>query len=148
MGTVRVNTCPECGAPSRDGRSCREQFDALMALEYNDPEGLGAVHHLTVLCYVLQHPSRYSMPAVIWGKAALKAAVQHSVPPRELRRQAGRLFGGSARVRGVLPIAGLHRTQWKMTIADVYGCDPGEYTNRVEAWARSIAGQIEASRKI
>jgi hypothetical protein len=119
-----------------------------MALEYGDPEGLGSVHHLTILCYVLQHPSRYSSPAVVWGRAALKAAVSQRVPPRELRRQAGRVFGGSARVRGVIPATGPHRVQWTMTIADVYGCEPGEYISLIEAWARSIASQLEGTRKI
>ncbi|APV45250.1 hypothetical protein Dform_01935 [Dehalogenimonas formicexedens] len=52
--------CHECGAELPAGLSCETYFHRALAWDFEDPAGAGAVHHLTVLCYFLQHPSRYS----------------------------------------------------------------------------------------
>ncbi len=46
--------CPECGAP---GSACATRFDEYLVLEFTDA-GFGAVHHLTVGTYMLQHSSQ------------------------------------------------------------------------------------------
>lgn len=49
--------CPECGAPLPEGGSCRDNFDALLALEWEIPGGPGEIAHFyAVGSYVLQHP--------------------------------------------------------------------------------------------
>ncbi len=46
--------CPECGAPDS---ACEARFHELLALEFEEA-GYGAVHHLTVATYMLQHSSK------------------------------------------------------------------------------------------
>ncbi len=46
--------CPVCGAVHPDGATCEDVFNALLALAFSDPVA-GAAHHLTVMCYMLQH---------------------------------------------------------------------------------------------
>ena len=47
--------CPQCGAEYPAEDSCRDRFDRCLALEYENPTAWGAVHHLTVVCYMLHH---------------------------------------------------------------------------------------------
>jgi hypothetical protein len=47
--------CPLCGGEFASIEQCRERFDLCMALEYQNPSAYGAVHHLSVVCYMLQH---------------------------------------------------------------------------------------------
>jgi hypothetical protein len=51
--------CADCGAPAAEGETCRGMFDQLLAHEYALPEAFGAVHHLPVAVYSLQHPRGY-----------------------------------------------------------------------------------------
>ena len=46
----------ECGQPAE---TCEQAWGECLALEFSDPE-YGAVHHLTVSAYMLQHPGRLS----------------------------------------------------------------------------------------
>ncbi|MCB0192999.1 MAG: hypothetical protein KDJ65_13730 [Anaerolineae bacterium] len=47
--------CLHCGANIQPNESCRDRFDLCLALEFENPIAFGAVHHLTVACYMLQH---------------------------------------------------------------------------------------------
>ena len=46
--------CPECGAPAQ---SCETRYHECLVKEFSEP-GYGAVHHLTVATYMLQHSSK------------------------------------------------------------------------------------------
>ncbi|SFA89379.1 hypothetical protein SAMN04488072_103115 [Lentibacillus halodurans] len=52
--------CSECGAKETDGFSCYELFCFPLAWEHNDPE-LYALHFWLVSCYMIQHPSNYTV---------------------------------------------------------------------------------------
>lgn len=83
----KAATCPECGARWQDGVTCREHFERMLAREFEDPAGAGTVHHLTVLCYGIQHPSMYSPQGLIEAKALLVAFVEHGESPASVRRR-------------------------------------------------------------
>jgi hypothetical protein len=51
--------CPECQGVWLAGNTCSVCFNLMLAWEFEHPEA-ASVHHLTVLCYYLQHPSMYS----------------------------------------------------------------------------------------
>ena len=46
--------CPECGAPAG---KCESRYHECLVKEFSEP-GYGAVHHLTVSAYMLQHSSK------------------------------------------------------------------------------------------
>ena len=49
-----MSNCPECGAPEN---LCQARFDEFLVLEFTDA-GYGAVHHLTVAAFMVQHSSK------------------------------------------------------------------------------------------
>ena len=57
-GTLsKMDPCPSCGAVWEDGQDCQQRFDECLALEFSHPT-FGAVHHLTVPAFMLQHSGK------------------------------------------------------------------------------------------
>jgi hypothetical protein len=130
------NHCPECGAP---GTACAEQFNECLALEFTDA-GFGAVHHLTVAAYLLQHSSRLTRQGWIYERDLLKEFLIENQSPEFVRsRNKDLLESGKRRFnlrsRGGSPVIG--RTAWTKTIMDVCTQDAFTYCADVTAWARS-----------
>jgi hypothetical protein len=130
-----------------EGKTCREAFEELISREFQDPV-CGQVHHLTVLCYDLQHPLQFTREALEWSRAALQAAVEQGVSPVELRRFARRQFSGKAKpkvTRQAQPEEAAPRIHWRMTALDVLGESAEGHNQRVEAWARSVLEDLRGS---
>jgi hypothetical protein len=138
--------CPECGAVLRDIESCQEQFHALLYLENENPAEAAQVHHLMVMCYMLQHNS-YSDEAATGVIGMLEANLKRGVPPAELRRRMKdevdsgnrkwKITGSTTFTRGLA---------WSMTIVDIDSADPACYAERVTEWARSVLATIRVQR--
>jgi hypothetical protein len=121
--------------------TCRDHFDQMLAWEFEDPVGAGAVHHLTVLCYYIQHPSLYSPEGLAQAKQILKAFVEDGVTPAEMRkRNRDRVDSGKRdwKVSGGQPASHGQTFVWRLTIMDVAPFGLDGYTERVQQWARSI----------
>lgn len=133
-------TCPECGAIWPDERRCRDYFDQMLAWEFEAPGGAGAVHHLTVLCYHLQHPSLYSPAGLAWARAALAEFVEQGMPPQELRRRSRRALDSGTRAWNVTgaPASYAVQPRWATTVVDAASGGLDGYKARVAAWARSV----------
>ncbi len=140
--------CPQCGALPINGLDCRQQFEALLALEYQDPTGYGAAHHLLVMSYVLQHPDEFTDQALEWERHSLKSALD-GLPPSELRKQAGKSFNGQAHVKKKTPS---HPpgwpAQWPLTVSYIYAAIEKEYNTTqyielVKTWAGSIIDTLK-----
>ena len=136
--------CPDCGATLRDGRSCQEQFEALLFLEYDYPQSAARVHHLMVMCYMLQH-NRYSDEAARWVIDGLKAFLEHGVSPAQLRKQNRDVVDSGLRKWKVIGSTTLTRNiAWPLTIMDVNSVDPVHYCVTVNAWARATLDAVRA----
>jgi hypothetical protein len=110
--------------------------------EFQDPE-LMAEHFLTVASYNLQHPAQFTEEAIAGLRVAFIDRLDKGTPVSELRRRAGRAYGGPRRV--LRPEAERRPTPraWPMTIADVYLPDqPAGAAGRVRAWAASIRAAL------
>ncbi len=132
--------CPECGAPWSGGRTCRDYFDEMLAREFADPAGAGSVHHLTVLCYGIQHPSMYSDEGWDEAIALLSEFVERGTPPDEVRRRnQARLDSGHRawKISGT-PTLRQHPLRWPMTVADAAAAGCAGHCECVRAWARSV----------
>ena len=127
-----MDTCPECGATG-----CRDKFESMLALEFEDPEVFGAVHHVTVICFNLQHPAAFSDEALEWMRSTLRAVVEEGLAPDELRERSQKQFKGQVRVLSKAPKAP-KIAEWSMTAADVRTDSPDVYVNDIMAWAKSI----------
>jgi hypothetical protein len=135
--------CDECSAPLAPNAACREQFEFLLGREFEDP-ALQAVHHLTVLCYTLQHPLGFDASpeghAGSW--ALLREAVTENLTASELRRRnRARMRQGNrpmmrnrGREHAALPPAPV----WTYTVADVVNGPDDDYAGRVQVWAKTM----------
>lgn len=138
--------CAECGAAHQDGGRCQAIFDALLQLEFTDPE-YGEVHFLTVTCFMIQH-GRYGDEAISWARSMLGAHLNSGLTNAQLRALAAEGMQSGKRTWKILRAADappLPRTTWEMTIADVAESyrDAESYRQLVRQWARSTLRQLE-----
>ncbi len=137
---VGLNLCPECGAALDPGESCEERFHRCLALEYEDWTGYGAVHHLTVPAYMLQHPGRYSREGGLEARRLLAAFLSGKAPTTVRSQNRAHLDSGRRpwRMAGGEPVAPPAGATWSRTISDVRMDDPATYCAGVVEWARAV----------
>ena len=131
-------------------------FDELLAHEYTLPEAFGAVHHLTVAAYFLQHPRGFSRGAIEMWRVIVADSLDGLATASDFLRRARAQLGAGVRVRvrepGAEPPEGWPRT-WPMTVADVVAPpgeepDAGRHVDRVRQWAASIRTTLDESRQL
>ena len=128
--------CPECGAPDS---LCQTRFDELLVLEFTDA-GYGAVHHLTVATYMIQHSSKLTREGWLFERDLLREFLVENKPPAFIRKQNKDLVDSGKRKfkiksRDGLPVT--NKTTWTKTILDVRVENAKDYCEDVTAWARS-----------
>lgn len=143
--------CPDCGAVPDEGETCRALFERLLAHEYALPPAFGAVHHLTVAAYSLQHPRGYSRDAIAMWRVIVDESLDGLSTPENFLERARARFSGGVRVRepGAEPPSGWP-TRWPMTVADVVpppdeSPTPEGHIERVRRWAESIRTTLNAT---
>jgi hypothetical protein len=148
-----ADLCPECGAPTPEGGSCRDHFHSLLLLESQIPGGPGGLSHFyAVACYGLQHPDgmNYTAGTLAGLRASLADVLDGRATLAAVRRRTRRATDGPARVtrRAGEPAVTWRRGCWPMTVADVLtvGADAGAYAERVLRWARSVHEALDADR--
>jgi len=126
--------CPECGAAG-----CRDKFESMLALEFESPTIFGAVHHITVICYNIQHPHEFTEESLAWMRLSLRAIIVDGLSPAELRKQVRKTIKGGVQVkRHAEPSQEPLTRNWSMTITDIRTENPEGYREDINAWARSI----------
>ena len=116
-----------------------------MALEYENPAAYGAVHHLSVACYMLQH-NAYS--AEVWPEARnmLARFIRDGITPEQVRRQNRSRFDSRHRSWSVTKGAkfpDFDPILWTRTIADVRLDDPETYCKDVILGAERVLADTE-----
>ena len=134
--------CPECGAPKI---LCQTRFDEFLALEFTDA-GYGAVHHLTVTAYMLQHSSKLTREGWLHERELLREFLVENKSPAFIRKQNRDLVDSGKRTfkiksRDGLPV--INKTTWVKTILDVRTENAEVYCADVSAWARSALEESE-----
>ena len=129
--------CPECGAPET---LCQTRFDEFLVLEFTDA-GYGAVHHLTVTAYMLQHSSRLTREGWLHERGLLHEFLVENKPPAFIRKQNRDLVDSGKRKfkiksRDGLPV--INKSTWTKTILNVRTENAEVYCADVSAWARSV----------
>jgi hypothetical protein len=134
--------CPECGAPDS---LCKERFDEFLVLEFTDA-GYGAVHHLTVTAYMLQHSSKLTKEGWLHMRELLREFLIEKKPPVFIRKQNKDLVDSGKRKFKITSKDGspvINKTTWTKTILDVRTENAEEYCEDVAAWARSALKDAE-----
>ncbi len=146
---VETQICPECGAALPDGTTCETGFHQMLFWETENPANW-AVHHLTVLCYHLQHPSLYSSAGLEGGKQLLTAFVRDGISPADVRRTSRDKVNSSNRdwkitARPDSKGAYAHPPAWTMRATDVVAGGSDFYCDSVREWAQSVYDSIHAA---
>jgi len=146
-----MNTCNECGTTLSPGKPCKAYFDQMIAWDFEDFSGAGKVHHLTVLCYFLQHPSHFSPEGLQGAIGILQKAYEHHFSDRQLYLEESATFSshnrdwnvtGTPEHHGSYPIT----VQWSMTVAQVVEGGVQEYPHKVIEWSQSIYADLAKNK--
>jgi hypothetical protein len=141
---IDINTCSECGAILTSGRSCQDYFDALLAKEYSNTE-YGAVHHLSVTAYMLQHPSRLSKRGWLEMRCLLFSFIKQGKSPNEVRKTTQKSVQNNQRnfsfTKG--ESIKLGNINWTKTISNIRMEKASTYCQDVFEWASQILKDTE-----
>jgi len=132
--------CPECGA-----ENCQARFDEFLVLEFTDAV-YGAVHHLTVATYMLQHSSKLTKEGWLHMRWLLKEFLVENKSPAFIRKQNKDLVDSGKRKFKITSKDGrpvISKTTWTKTILDVQVDSAQVYCDDVIVWARSAQKDVE-----
>ena len=141
--------CPECEAVWQMGVTCLDHFHQMLFWENEDPQR-GAVHHLMVLGYHLQHPSLYAPDGLEYSLQLLADFVEHGVSPQQVRKQRRSAVDSGKRKWKIRARTGLHGAyrrpvRWSMTAQDVVNAGAEHYIESVQQWVRAILADLRLS---
>jgi hypothetical protein len=142
--------CPDCGAIWAEGQTCQDHFHQMLFWEAEDPRN-GEVHHLTVLCYHLQHPRLYSPEGLRYATQLLGDFLE-GASLQEVRQRNRDLVDSGKRtwkIKGAPEARGsyAHPLHWTMTAADVVAGGMESYCENVRRWAVSVLQAINIGAK-
>jgi hypothetical protein len=134
--------CPECGAPDN---LCQTRFDEFLILEFTDA-GYGAVHHLTVATYMVQHSSKMTREGWLYERDLLREFLVENKSPSLIRKQIKDTVDSGKRTfkfksKDGVPV--INKTMWTKTILDVRAENAEVYCEDVTVWARSVLEEAE-----
>ncbi len=135
-------TCPECGAPDD---ACEQRYHECLVREFSQP-GYGAVHHLTVATYMLQHSSKLTKEGWNYERDLLREFLVEKKPPAFVRMQNRDQVDDGKRKFKIKSTDGrpkIGRARWTKTILDVSLEDPEAYCRDVTAWAQASLHDAE-----
>jgi hypothetical protein len=134
--------CPECGAADN---LCQSRFDEFLILEFTDV-GYGAVHHLTVAAYMVQHSSKMTREGWLFERNLLRQFLIENKPPAYIRKQNKDVVDSGKRKFKIKSRDGkpvIDKTTWSKMILDVRSENPDVYCEDITAWARSVLKEAE-----
>ena len=137
-------TCPQCGAVFTSDETCQDRFNVSQVKEFEQP-AYGAVHNLSVPCYMLQH-NAYSRDGWLEARKLLAKFVRDGWTSAMARRQ-GRVDADSGHrawsfTKGA-KLPGVKKIAWSCTLADVRLDNAEAYCADVGRWAESILADSE-----
>ncbi len=121
------------------------RFDEFLALEFTDA-GYGAIHHLTVTAYMIQHSSKLTREGWLHERELLREFLVENKPPAFIRKQNRDLVDSGKRTFKIKSRDGkpvINKTSWTKTILNVRTENAEVYCADVSAWARAVLEDVE-----
>ena len=134
--------CPECGAPDN---LCHTRFDEFLVLEFTDA-AYGAVHHLTVAAFMVQHSSKMTREGWLFERGLLREFLVENKPPAYIRKQNKDVVDSGKRtfkIKSKTGVPVINKITWAKTILDVRMENAEVYCEDIAAWARSVLEEAE-----
>ena len=145
--SVSLNcVCIECGGKSVGGLTCWEMMQHPLAWEHNDAK-LYELHFWLVACYMLQHPSNYTLE----GYGALKKLFCDAYNenwPLSTILEVNRKTARNLKIANPLPNAERKRVlvNWPVTISEIYRGGESNAIFNTLLWRDSIVAHISTAR--
>jgi len=133
--------CPECGALDS---VCEARFHECLAREFEDP-AYGAVHHLTIAAYMLQHSSQLTREGWLHERELLREFLVENKPPAFIRQQNKDLVDSGKRTFKIKSKDGksvISKSPWTKTILDIRMDNAEDYCIDVTAWAKFVLDDV------
>ena len=148
-----MKKCPECGASLNGVDTCKEYFEKMLAWDFADFIGVGRVHYLTVLCYLIQHPSHYSTEGLKEAINLFKRVIENNLSDRLLYQEEADTFSSTKRnwnVTGIQLNYGKYSQEikWTITVDAVVKDGNKDYPGHVEEWANSIYEDLKKAGQL
>jgi hypothetical protein len=140
-------TCPECGALDN---LCQPRFDEFLVLEFTNA-GYGAVHHLTVAAYMVQHSSKLTREGWLFERELLREFLIENKSPAYIRKQNKDMVDSGKRkfkIKSKTGVPVIDKSTWTKTILDVRAENADVYCDDITAWARSALEEAEQISEI
>jgi hypothetical protein len=144
-----IQRCPECHTVWTD-HSCQDYFHQMLLWDFEYTGSDPGVHHLTVLCYYLQHPGLYSPEGLNGAMQLLNDFLLQGLSPQTVRqREKTKMDSGKRKYKIKASPASLsayiHPVHWTITALDVVAGGVDAYGDNVQAWAQSVYQDLKAS---
>ena len=142
MGLEQRVNCPECGALDN---LCQTRFDEFLVLEFTDA-GYGAVHHLTVATFMVQHSSKMTREGWMYERELLRDFILEKKSPATIRKQIKATVDSSKRTfkfKSKTGVPVISKTTWTKTILDVRTENAEVYCEDINAWAKAVLEDVQ-----
>ena len=136
--------CIECGAKEIDGFSCYELFGFPLVWEHNDPK-LYALHFWLVSCYMIQHPSNYTIEGYKSLVKLFTDAYDNNWDTAYILRRNREELKNLSKITNPLPSNERNRELrlWPMTIEDIYLGGEKNAIENIIKWKEKIRNEIK-----
>ena len=137
-----MSNCPECGAPEN---LCQGRFDEFLVLEFTDA-GYGAVHHLTVAAFMVQHSSKMTPEGWQYERDLLREFLVEKKTPAAIRKQIKDTVDSGKRTfkfKSKTGVPVIYKSSWTKTILDVRAENAEVYRQDINAWATAVLEDAE-----
>src|SRR5215207_2393823 len=134
--------CPGCGAPDN---LCQGRFDEFLVLEFTDA-GYGAVHHLTVAAFMVQHSSKMTPEGWQYERDLLREFLVEKKTPAAIRKQIKDTVDSGKRTfkfKSKTGVPVIYKSSWTKTILDVRAENAEVYRQDINAWATAVREDAE-----
>ncbi len=136
--------CIECGAKEIDGFSCYELFGYPLVWEHNDPK-LYALHFWLVACYMIQHPSNYTVEGYKNLVSLFTDAYDNNWDTAYILRRNREGLKNLSKITNPVPSNERNRKLrlWPMTIEDVYLGGEKNAIENIIKWKEKIRNELK-----
>ncbi|MCQ6559265.1 DUF5946 family protein [Paenibacillus mendelii] len=141
---MEAGRCIECGAKEIDGLSCFDLFGFPLVWEHNDPE-LYALHFWLVSCYMIQHPSNYTVEGYKLLVQLFIEAYDNDWSISYILKKNREITANLSKITNPLPNKDRKRERrwWSMTIEDIYLGGERHAIDNITKWKEKLRGELD-----
>jgi hypothetical protein len=131
--------CKQCGGIFTLNETCKDRFNITQAKEFEN-NGYFTVHHLSVLCYMLQH-NNYSKKGWLFAREVLVHFIYNNLTPDQIRKQNHHILDSRNRkwnLNSTQKLTEVEGIKWSFTLGNVRHNVAEEYCEDIKHWAKNI----------